>query len=244
VAHALLAAVNPMSNLEKPGAPLRRREIDHVDLSVTPHVPKSRLTEALVAIRMLPELLTAHHPRSRRAIDQETARRRYPGDVLVAQPRWGWTHAVEITAPSERIWPWVSQIAAHGGRFYNLQIDEPLLAARAVHAGDGVLMHPRVPPLRVIDLVVGHHFVAFAGPDIIGAARPWIAASWLFLIEALGDNHSRLISRYRAATSDDLRTRLASGEFLIAPIGRAMDWRLLRGIKARAEYRDRGDPNA
>jgi hypothetical protein len=44
-----------------------------------------------------------------------------------------------------------------------------------------------------------------------------------------------VISRYRCATSDDLATRLQFGPTLIEPVGFAMDRRMLRGIKDRAE---------
>ncbi|MDB4962820.1 MAG: hypothetical protein JWP01_2819 [Myxococcales bacterium] len=166
---------------------------------------------------------------SRRDLEvQQTARRRYPGDALVPRPRWGWTHALEVHATADRIWPFVAQIAADGSRFYGSQ----WLSA-----------HPTIPPLRVATVVSGLHFVAYGGPDIIEPTTSWGAASWLFLIEPLGDNHSRVISRYRATTSDDLRTRLSSPELLNGPVARAMDWNVLRGVKARAEYHDRGDPN-
>jgi hypothetical protein len=69
----------------------------------------------------------------------------------------------------------------------------------------------------------------------MAAGRPWAAASWLFLIEALGRGRCRLVSRFRSDYSDDLLTRLANWSGLVEPIGFAMDRRMLLGIKARAE---------
>jgi hypothetical protein len=43
------------------------------------------------------------------------------------------------------------------------------------------------------------------------------------------------VSRYRAASSSDLRTRLAFGPTVVEPIGTEMDRRMLLGVKARAE---------
>ena len=65
--------------------------------------------------------------------------------------------------------------------------------------------------------------------------RPWVAASWLFHLEPLGDRRTRLVSRYRASCSDDLRTRLAFGPALVEPIGFAMDRRMLLTLKELAE---------
>jgi hypothetical protein len=44
-----------------------------------------------------------------------------------------------------------------------------------------------------------------------------------------------VVSRYRCATSDDLATRLQFGPTFIESVGFAMDRRMLRGIKERAE---------
>jgi hypothetical protein len=43
------------------------------------------------------------------------------------------------------------------------------------------------------------------------------------------------VSRYRAASSGDVATRIAFGPALLEPIGFAMDREMLVGIKARAE---------
>jgi hypothetical protein len=47
------------------------------------------------------------------------ARHGYPGDELVPHPTWGWTHAVEIDAPVEEVWPWVAQLGVDRGGFYS-----------------------------------------------------------------------------------------------------------------------------
>jgi len=67
------------------------------------------------------------------------------------------------------------------------------------------------------------------------AGAPWVAASWLFLVEPLDRGRSRFVSRYRVACSDTLRTRLAFGPALVEPIGAEMDRRMLLGVKAMAE---------
>ena len=50
--------------------------------------------------------------RSHWGIDAATAARAYPGDELVAEPRWSWTHGIEIDAPAADVFPWIAQVGA------------------------------------------------------------------------------------------------------------------------------------
>ena len=81
------------------------------------------------------------------------------------------------------------------------------------------------------------HFVAFGAPDEAAraAGKPWMAATWLFLVEPLGELRSRFISRFRVACSRDLATQLRVGPALLEPVGFTMDRKMLLGVKRRAE---------
>jgi hypothetical protein len=57
--------------------------------------------------------------RSHWGVDKETARGPFPGDDLVATPKWSWTHGVEIEATPRRCGPWIAQIGADKGGFYS-----------------------------------------------------------------------------------------------------------------------------
>lgn len=186
--------------------------------------------------------------RSRWGVDEETADRPLPGDELVPEPRWRWTHGIEVDAPAEDVWPWVAQIGADRAGFYSYQWLENLPGcdvrnAETVHpewaaqAGDGLLLHPKMPPLPIVHIEPGRCLLAHAGPDpgTDRATDSWADVTWLFLVEPLGEERCRVISRYRCATSDDLATRLQLGPTLIEPISFAMDRRMLQGIKERAE---------
>lgn len=167
----------------------------------------------------------------------------------VPEPRWGWTHAIEIEASAEELWPWIAQIGATRAGFYSYQWLENLLGcqvrnAETIHPEwelklhDDFFVHPTAaPPLNVVAFDRGSSFVVYGPPDERARAqgRPWLAASWLFLLEPLGPRRCRFISRYRADYSDDLVTRLSYGPALLAPIGFAMDRRMLIGVKQRAE---------
>ena len=176
--------------------------------------------------------------------------RGYPGDELIPDARWGWTHSVHVAAPAHMIWPWLAQIGADRAGFYSYAPLENLVGCRLRNAdrvhpeweareGDGLSIHPSTPPLRIVSVEPGRHVLAHDAPDE-GArqdGRPWVEGTWLFLIEPLARWDSRVVSRYRCATSSDLRTRLSFGPALIEPIGFAMDRRMLLGLKERAEGR-------
>ena len=180
--------------------------------------------------------------------------RHFPGDDLLPTPRWGWTHAVTIEAPPDRVWPWVAQIGAERGGFYSYQFLENAVGCElrnaertfetwAVQPGSTLQLHPRIPALEVVEVVDGRHFVAHGKADERARRRgdPWVEVTWAFLVEPLAPSaesprgRTRFVSRYRSATSDDLATRLEAGRALLEPIGFAMDRRMLLGVKARAE---------
>jgi len=203
---------------------------------------------ALMALSLLTPFLRGR--RNHWGLGREEAERVLSGDELVDEPRWSWTHGVEIDAPPEAVWPWVAQIGADRGGFYSYQWLENLVGVKVRNAetihpewqvkeGDGLLLHPRVPPLPIVQVEPGRLMLAHAADDERARreGRPWVEATWLFLVEELGNGRSRVISRYRAACSDDLATRLSFGPTLLEPIGFAMDRRMLLGIKERAERR-------
>ena len=173
-------------------------------------------------------------------LDAADSARQLPGDELVSNPSWGWTHGIEIDARPQSVWPWIAQLGADRGGFYSYQWLENVAGCALRNAetvrpeweleeGDGLLLHPRLAPLRVVRVSRGRYFVASA------AAGEAARASWLFYLEPVGVDRSRLISRYRCAHSGELATRLQFGAALLEPIGFAMDRQLLRGVKQRAE---------
>ena len=188
--------------------------------------------------------------RSHWGLDEAAATREYPGDDLVAEPRWSWTHGIEIEAPPKKVWPWVAQIGADRAGFYTYQWLENLAGcelsnAEAIHPewavqkGDGLVLHPSTPPLAVVAVEPGRYFVAHAPVDENArtASETWVTVSWLFFVEPLPGGHSRFISRFRSACSNDVATRLAYGPYVTESIGFVMDRRMLLGVKDRVERR-------
>jgi hypothetical protein len=180
-------------------------------------------------------------------VEAGIAERRHPGDDLVPAPRWSWTHGVEIDAPAAEVWRWVAQLGADRGGFYSYQWLENVAGcgvrnAETIHpgwevrAGDRLVLHEKAA-LPVVACEPGRWFVAHAATDAESrsAGKPWVSASWLLQVEPLGERRCRLLSRYRADSSDDLVSRLSFGPALLEPVGFAMDRRMLLGVKERAE---------
>ena len=193
--------------------------------------------------------LATPYLRARRATwgaGAEVAGRRHPGDDLVPEPRWGWTHATVVDVPAAEVWPWIAQIGADRAGFYSYTWLENLVGcgvrdAARIHpewqarTGDPLVLHPAAPALTLVKVTEGRHMVAHGPADEAAraAGRPWAAASWLFAAEPLGPRRTRIVSRYRCATSDDRRTRLTMGPAILEPISFAMDRRMLLGIARR-----------
>lgn len=181
---------------------------------------------------------------SRWGVTEALAARAYPGDDLVSTPRWHWTHGIEVDAPVEDVWPWIAQLGAVRGGFYSYQWPENASAGelrntsgiypeRPFAKGDAFVVHPNIPPFRV--LAIDHEQSILAHAKVGTNDTPWAEASWLFFLEATAEGHSRIISRYRCTGSSDLDIRFCPK--LGDPVGFAMDRRMLLGVKARVEKR-------
>ena len=192
--------------------------------------------------------------RSHWGLTAAEAARRFVGDEYVPEPAWGWTHAIEIDAPAEKVWPWVAQLGQDKAGFYSYQGLENLAGcnirnADAIHpewtqlrAGSRFSLHPKAPPLRIAHVEPGRCFVVsdLFDPSTGRAPEPerrdrWVHVSWLFLIETIGYGRSRLISRYRVAYGRSWLMRLFYGAWTIESIGFVMDRRMLLGVKQRVE---------
>ncbi len=210
------------------------------------------------AARMAAGLATPFRRAARQhwGVDPTVAARYYPGDDLVPEPTWSWTHGIEVNASAGDTWPWLAQIGADRGGFYSYQWLENLAGCDvrnaeivhpewAVREGGELRLHPKMPPLRVVSVTPGRSIVAFISPPAgqgrrfpgrrRGGGMPEIRASWLFFAEPLDAHRCRVISRYRCAAAGGLASRLFFGPAVVEPIGFAMDRRMLVGLKQRAE---------
>ena len=177
--------------------------------------------------------------------------RALPGDELVPQPRVGYTQVLTIHAPVEAVWPWLVQIGQGRGGFYSYEVLENLVGCdihnadrilpefQGLNTGDGIRLHPQIPPLPVAVLEPQRALLLYSdepiGQQPDGASPPeYFATTWLFYVEGLADGSTRLISRYRLGYTPRLGSDLAYRGF-VEPISAVMQRKMLLGIKERAE---------
>jgi len=210
------------------------------------------------AFLILSALLTPflRHWRCRWGATDEEVQRTLPGDDLVPNPKWRWTHAITIGAPPERVWPWIVQMGQGRGGFYSYEALEDLVGCRIHNAdrivpewqdlkvGDAVKLHPRVPglPVAILDpdrsLVLNGRMDMRTGKGFdLSAAYPerYMNMVWMWYLEPSGPEATRLLSRFGTDYNPIFANRLFYGMLFVEPIGFTMSRKMLLGIKRRAE---------
>ena len=174
--------------------------------------------------------------------------RAWPGDDLVARPRWQYLNGITVGAPAEEVWPWVAQIGQGRGGFYSFERLENLVGCRIrnsdrvlaehqqIRPGDEIRLAEGAPPLAVAVVEPGRALV-LAGGDPRGepAGGSGVTVSWGFYVEPAEGGRSRLLSRYRVDYGRGWATALAFGPWLIGSIAFVMQRKMLRGMMVRAE---------
>lgn len=181
----------------------------------------------------------------------EDIKRYFPGDELVPEPNWSYTHAITINAPQTAVWPWIVQIGQKRGGFYSYQGLENLLGCQITNVDrtinkfqfmrptDKIYLHPQAPPLTVRSMRRYYWFV-LQGGNLIGATQATgneITANltWTFYLQKIDNTTTKLITRGRYAYGRGLVNSLSYGPYLIEPIAFVMERKMLQGIKRRAE---------
>jgi len=181
-------------------------------------------------------------------------RRPLPGDDRVPHPKHGYTRAITIDAPPERVWPWLVQIGQGRGGFYSYDTLENLVGCRIQSAdrilpehqhlseGDLIRSNPEdYPSWRVVDVDPPHHLVLMVTDPETGEVPPvfdtvplegYVASTWQWLLEPAGEGaRTRLIVRQRLTYSPSQSLLW----HVVEPFNFVMERRMLKGLKARAE---------
>ncbi len=156
-----------------------------------------------------------------------------PGDELLEDADGVATRAIEIAAPPAAVWPWIAQMGpAPRGGAYTFDWIENLLGL-GMHSVDRVLpefQHPEIGD--TITFGANRMRLARVDPERVFSWRSedgnWV---WTFVLEPTNGT-TRLVSRnrYRLPT---LGARI--GMLPMEPASLVMEWKMLRGIKQRAE---------
>lgn len=145
-----------------------------------------------------------------------------PRAVQLARPCWSYTHAIDINAPCEDVWPWIAQIGQRRGGFYSFERLENLIGCKitntdrilaehqALFAGDSIRLHPKAPPLHVTHVDPPHALVLRGTPlerkpEIDDP--PATDSIWAFHLVPLSPNRCRLIERGITTHGDTLTDR-------------------------------------
>ena len=122
----------------------------------------------------------------------EEARMAIPGLDHLCGSRATSTHAITIDAKPFEIWPWLVQMGAGRGGCYSYTWLENLVGCGMKNAdrvlsqfqnlkeGDGILLHPKAPPIRVSRLDLD---------------RVLALEGWIFYLKPVGHDKTRLLTR-------------------------------------------------
>lgn len=166
-----------------------------------------------------------------------------PEDDIVAEPAFDATRAITITAPPEKIWPWLVQMGYGRAGFYGYDLIENPGGGRGLHSATTIL--PQFQNPRTGDVLP----LSVAATLQFGTVEPNRALVWrsrddphtgvyIWALVPVDASHTRLISRihWRYLPGFTNRALGVFTEFADHVAVRA----ILRGVRDRAEGRRPG----
>jgi len=171
-------------------------------------------------------------------------RKPLPGDDLAPNSTQSSTRAITIHVPPEAVWPWLAQIGQERGGFYSYQWLENRMGCQIINAdnivpewelrvGDTVRLgaQKNLPAYRVVQ---AEHEAALVLQGVNPKTDELDPVTWQFVLEETNDGRTRFLVRSR------ITYPLTPGNILLwrvftEPIHFLMEWRMLHGIKRRAE---------
>lgn len=190
-------------------------------------------TAALVFVNGVSVLFRPLH--DRRGATAEELDRALPGDERLPHCDAVTTRAVTIAAPPSAVWPWLLQLGwGRAGWYSHDLIDnrgrasarEILPEHQSLEAGDKVPSGPMGVGFKVLEVAPERYLLLDAG-------GPGSKGTWVFALEALPGERTRLVERIRGRTEWWSPLRWLSGPADL--LDYVMMWRHLHGLKARAE---------
>lgn len=162
---------------------------------------------------------------------------RIEGDEILADAHAQLTHATTIDAPPRDIWPWLLQMGCQRAGWYSWDI----LDNAGMRSADRII--PELQHLAVGDVLparpVGDEgfkvlrIVPERALVLSSMSSQW-AGTWAFVLEPLGPDKTRLVTRYRAAYPPTVRMSILLP--VIAAVHTFMERKQLRTIKHHAEH--------
>ncbi len=176
------------------------------------------------------------------------------GDDLVPAPMMGYTHAITIQSPPEKVWQWLVQIGQGRGGLYSYEglenlvgcdihnVDRILPELQDLQVGELIRLGPKgYPCFAVASIDPGRSLVLISADPQTGVpveyteqrGKGYAVASWQFVLQPLEGKATRFLVRQRLAYSPDL----ALVWRLTEPVGFVMEKKFLHTIKRLAEQK-------
>jgi hypothetical protein len=174
-----------------------------------------------------------------------------PGDEIVGEARYRTTHAVDIDAPVEEVWPWLAQMGQGRGGLYSYDwlenalgldihsVDRVVPDLQALDVGDSVRMVPEGSEPELVFTVARAEppHLLVLGPrgtreEAMESGLPY--SCWTFLLKPRDRDRTRLVVRL---TSDFKPTPAGFlvNKYALGPVHFVMERKMLLGIRERAE---------
>jgi len=181
-----------------------------------------------------------------------------PGDELAPNPRLGYTRAITIQAPPERVWPWLVQMGQGRGGLYSYDglenlagckihsVERILPELQNLQIGELIRLGPQgypcfavavVDPARALVLISADPQTGTPGKHNPQPGKGYSLATWQFTLKPMSENTTRLLVRQRLEHSPDLTWVWR----LTEPVGFVMERKMLIGIRQRAEKNSLGN---
>ena len=167
----------------------------------------------------------------------EEVRARMPGDDRLPGAQFCATRAITIAAPPARVWPWLVQIGCTRAGWYSHDLldNGGLPSATSIepawqdlHVGQWVPMTSTSPTERTafrVDSFVAECWLLWTKPD----------STWAWQLTHSSDGGTRLVNRIRAVHDWHAPLSALLNVVLLEFGDFAMNRRMMRGIKSRAE---------
>lgn len=165
-----------------------------------------------------------------------------PGDEQAATADIIWNHALTIQASPADIYPWLVQIGDSRAAFYSITFIENLfcMTTGECHYVNADRIHEewQNPPRGEQGIIINYMVIQDYQPDEFVLAKNTAALplqwTWLWYIQPLDENSSRLIVRHRIDAPDDVPMGIFN---VIMNSGYVMEKAMMLGIRERAEGR-------
>jgi hypothetical protein len=167
-----------------------------------------------------------------------------PGDEVVPRAQFNATRSITIDTPPEQVWPWIAQLGYRRGGFYTYdQVDnagEPS-ADRIIEEYQDLKVGGLIPMWHESHgLAIAYKVDSFEVPKwMLWVHRPHENeepdSTWSWRLNELPTGGTRLVTRMKQDYRWETR-RLALFNLVLMEFGDfAMERRMLKGIKVRAE---------